>query len=73
MFASLYAPHRANTQHFQRRVIQLAGIVLLHATFESHTPSLVKKKSADTYGLINRPAIGAPHCRHQRIRVQISV
>src|SRR6202166_622159 len=42
-FAGLYATHGTDTHRFQRRVIQLASIVLSHATFESHETPLVKK------------------------------
>jgi hypothetical protein len=34
-FAILHAPHRADPKRFQSRVIQFAGIVLLHGARES--------------------------------------
>src|ERR1700751_5624938 len=52
-FAGLYAPHGADAHRFQRRVIQLAGIILSHSTSESDQIRNVKKKVEITYGLTN--------------------
>jgi hypothetical protein len=43
IFASLYTTHGADAHRFQRRVIQLASIVLFHAASESHGIPRVKK------------------------------
>jgi hypothetical protein len=43
IFASLYTTHGADAHRFQRRVIQLASIVLFHAASESHGILRVKK------------------------------
>src|ERR1700757_2554327 len=53
-FAGLYAPHGADAHRFQRRVIQLAGIILSHSTSESDQIRNVKKKVEITYGLTNK-------------------
>src|SRR6202007_1088223 len=58
-FAGLYAPHGADAHRFQRRVIQLAGIILSHSTSESDQIRNVKKKVEITYGLTNRPSLSA--------------
>src|SRR4029077_20613521 len=54
-FPSLNATHGAHAHRFQRRVIQLASIVLSHPPSESHQDSPCQQKYATTYGPINRP------------------
>src|SRR6202162_5097695 len=52
-FTSLNATHGAHAHRFQRRMIQLASIVLSHPPSESDQDSPCQQKYATTYGPIN--------------------